>query len=253
LCAALSAVWVAVPSRSSDAAPECMQVALKLLETAIDYQVQEGVLVIQTILRKYPGHFDHALPAVASAKEWCIEPEAKGALVWIMGSYPLQVPQAFEVLASFIDSFKDEVVQVQQQILDAVVKAFLCSPASLKSDVQRLLEIATKCDHADVRDHAFVYWRLLSASPEAAKDIVLATKPAVRFGSEKLSSEVLNELLRNMSTVASVFHQPPANFAGSPLDFKEKFVTDDPLSLERPVQTEASQAPEDNGDLLIVL
>jgi vesicle coat complex subunit len=59
---------------------------------------------------------------------------------------------------------------VQLQTLSAVVKLFLKKPDSSQAIVQRVLNTATKdCDSPDVRDRAYIYWRLLSTDPGAAK------------------------------------------------------------------------------------
>lgn len=61
-------------------------------------------------------------------------------------------------------------LQVQLQTLTAVVKLFLKKPDSSQGIVQRVLNTATKdCDSPDVRDRAYIYWRLLSTDPGAAK------------------------------------------------------------------------------------
>ena len=60
--------------------------------------------------------------------------------------------------------------QVQLQTLTAVVKLFLTKPDSSQALVQRVLQSATKgCDNPDIRDRAYIYWRLLSTDPEATK------------------------------------------------------------------------------------
>jgi hypothetical protein len=51
-----------------------------------------------------------------------------------------------------------------------VVKLFLRKPETSQGLVQKVLETATKdCDSPDVRDRAYIYWRLLSTDPGAAK------------------------------------------------------------------------------------
>jgi len=60
--------------------------------------------------------------------------------------------------------------QVQLQTLTAIVKLFLKKPDESQAVVQRVLQAATKdCDSPDVRDRAYIYWRLLSSDPAAAK------------------------------------------------------------------------------------
>jgi len=81
-------------------------------------------------------------------------------------SYPVrfcQLPAVFRIIT--IHSF-----QVQLQTLTAVVKLFLRKPETSQGLVQKVLNTATKdCDSPDVRDRAYIYWRLLSTDPGAAK------------------------------------------------------------------------------------
>lgn len=63
-----------------------------------------------------------------------------------------------------------------------------------------------------MRDRAYIYWRLLSTDPEAAKDVVLAEKPVISDDSNQLDSSLLDELLANISTLSSVYHKPPEAF-----------------------------------------
>lgn len=63
-----------------------------------------------------------------------------------------------------------------------------------------------------MRDRAYIYWRLLSTDPEAAKDVVLAEKPVISDDSNQLDSSLLDDLLANISTLSSVYHKPPEAF-----------------------------------------
>lgn len=64
---------------------------------------------------------------------------------------------------------------MQFQILVAIVKLFLKKPDGAAQDVvQRVLELATKeADNPDLRDRAFIYWRLLSSSDSSAGKVRL--------------------------------------------------------------------------------
>ena len=60
--------------------------------------------------------------------------------------------------------------QEQFQTPTAIVKFFLFKPDSSQGLAQRVLNTTTKdCDSPDVRDRAYIYWRLISADPGAAK------------------------------------------------------------------------------------
>ena len=61
-------------------------------------------------------------------------------------------------------------VKTQLQILTAVVKLFLKKPDNNQSLVQKVLQAATaENDNPDIRDRAYVYWRLLSGDLQVAK------------------------------------------------------------------------------------
>ena len=69
---------------------------------------------------------------------------------------------------------------MQLQTLTAVVKLFLYKPDTSQAIVQRVLNTATKdCDSPDVRDRAYIYWRLLSSDPGAAKVRCPRAEPAL--------------------------------------------------------------------------
>ena len=74
-----------------------------------------------------------------------------------------------ELLEFFLETFKTDPVQVQLQLLTAAVKLFLKKPQGQEL-VQRLLKTTTEFgESADLRDKAYVYWRLLSSDPKAAQ------------------------------------------------------------------------------------
>ncbi|KAM3283025.1 hypothetical protein P3S67_026670 [Capsicum chacoense] len=50
-----------------------------------------------------------------------------------------------------------------------------------------------KTDNPDLRDHAYIYWRLLSTDPEAAKDVVLAEKPRISDDSNQTTQKTEDE------------------------------------------------------------
>ena len=55
----------------------------------------------------------------------------------------------------------------------------------------------------------YVYWRLLSTDPEAAKDVVLAEKPVIADSASSLDPALLDQLLSEISSLASVRAAPP--------------------------------------------
>lgn len=167
------------------AAERCVNVLLELINTKVNYVVQEAIVVIkvgfpyeknrqgmlileQDIFRKYPG-YEGIIPTLCKSLDELDEPNARGSLIWIIGEYAEKINNADELLETFMEGFKDECTQVQLQLLTASVKLFLKKPQS-QALVQKVLQCATgECDNPDIRDRAYVYWRLLSKDPETAK------------------------------------------------------------------------------------
>ena len=99
--------------------------------------------------------------------------------------------------------------------MTATVKLFLKKGTGAQELVQRLLKTATsECDNPDIRDRAYVYWRLLSASGQVAKSVVLSEKPPINPNQQILSPRLLDELVAELGSLASVYHKPADSFVG---------------------------------------
>ncbi|KAK9360420.1 adaptin N terminal region-domain-containing protein, partial [Lipomyces starkeyi] len=195
-------------------AQRCVNVLLDLINTKVNYVVQEAVIVMRDVLRRYPG-YEGVIPTLCQGIDELDEPEARGAMIWIVGEYADKIDNADEILSTFIEGFLDETTQVQLQMLTATVKLFLLKPQNAQPLVQKVLQtITNECDNADLRDRAYIYWRLLSTNSKTTKDIIMSKKPPVKDVIQHLPPPVLEELLRELSTLASVYHKPAETFIG---------------------------------------
>ncbi|CAO3702658.1 unnamed protein product [Rhizopus stolonifer] len=196
-----------------EAAERCINVLLDLINTGVSYVVQEAIVVIKDIFRKYPQKYEGIIPTLCENLDALDEPEAKGSLIWIIGEYAERIDNADDLINIFLENFKEENAQVQLQLLTATVKLFLKKPTENQDLVQRVLQTATtECDNADIRDRAYVYWRLLSTDPQAAKAVVLSDKPPIAGENSSLSPALLESLLYDIGTLASVYHKPAETF-----------------------------------------
>ncbi|CAG7862551.1 unnamed protein product [Brassica rapa] len=196
------------------AAERCISVLLELIKIKVNYVVQEAIIVIKDIFRRYPNTYESIIATLCESLDTLDEPEAKASMIWIIGEYAERIDNADELLESFLESFPEEPAQVQLQLLTATVKLFLKKPTEGPQQmIQVVLNNATvETDNPDLRDRAYIYWRLLSTDPEAAKDVVLAEKPVITDDSNQLEPSLLDELLTNISTLSSVYHKPPEAF-----------------------------------------
>ena len=196
-------------------AERCITTLLDLIKTRVTYVVQEAIVIIKDIFRKYPNQYESVIPALCENLEVLDEPTARGALIWIIGEYGERIQNAGELLAQFVDNFSEENVQVQLQLLTATVKLFLKAPAVAKDLVQQVLQLATtRNDNPDLRDRGFIYWRLLSSDPAAARTVVLAEKlPIDADADDHVRDSLLDDLVAHVGTLASVYFKPSTAFA----------------------------------------
>lgn len=214
---------------------KCVNTLLDLINTKVNYVVQEAIVVIKDIFRKYPG-YEGIIPTLCKCIDELDEPNARGSLIWIVGEYAEKISNAGDILTGFVDGFMEEFTQVssrssrffplnlankglqtQLQILTAVVKFFLKKPDQPQAQqlVQKIFQAATaENDNPDVRDRAYVYWRLLSSNPQVAQNVVLSDKPPITSTIQSLPPALLDRLLTELSTLSSVYHKPPEAFIG---------------------------------------
>ncbi|KAL9114646.1 MAG: hypothetical protein Q9227_001324 [Pyrenula ochraceoflavens] len=198
------------------ASERCVNALLDLINTKVNYVVQEVIVVIKDIFRKYPG-YEGIIPTLCKCIDELDEPNARGSLIWIVGEYAEKISNAGDILGGFVDGFNEEFTQTQLQILTAVVKLFLKRPQAAQGLVQKVLQAATaENDNPDIRDRAYVYWRLLSNTSDqnAPKNIILSEKPPITTTIQSLPTPLLDKLVNELSTLASVYHKPPEQFVG---------------------------------------
>ena len=133
-------------------AERCVSTLLDLIQTKVNYVVQEAVVVIKDIFRKYPNKYESIIATLCENLDTLDEPEARASMIWIIGEYAERIDNADELLESFLDNFNDENSQVQLQLLTAIVKLFLKRPTDTQELVQQVLSLATQeSENPDLR------------------------------------------------------------------------------------------------------
>jgi len=195
-------------------AERCVNVLLELIETRVNYVVQEAMVVIRDIFRKYPNRYETVIATLCENLDSLDEPEAKAAFIWILGEYCDRMENSEDILESFLDTFPEEPAVVQLRLLTATVKVFLKSPTTATQEiVTRVLKASTETtDNPDLRDRGYIYWRLLSTDPNTTKKVVTGPKPLIGDNLNKLPTSVLMKLVNNLGTLASIYHQVPEAF-----------------------------------------
>lgn len=166
-------------------------------------------MVIRNIFRKYPNQYEGIIGSVIQNIDELDEPEAKAAVIWIIGQYADRIENSDGLLQDYLATFHDETIEVQLALLTATVKLFIQRPTKGQELVPQVLKWCTEeTDDPDLRDRGYMYWRLLSSNPTAAKTIVMGQKPPISAESEKLDSRTLEELSLNIGTLSTVYLKP---------------------------------------------
>ncbi|OCH95537.1 Adaptor protein complex beta subunit [Obba rivulosa] len=197
------------------AADSCIQALLSLIETKVSYVVQEAVIVIKDVFRRYPGKYEGIIPTLCEHLDLLDEPESKAAMVWIVGQFANRIDNADELMDDLTYSFLDEPTEVQLALLTAAVKLFIYKAQSdtSKALVHKVLKLATEeVDNPDLRDRGFMYWRLLAINPGIAGEIVLAEKPAITTDADRMDRGALDQLLLHTGSLGSIYHKNPETF-----------------------------------------
>ncbi|KAL2761097.1 hypothetical protein ACRALDRAFT_1037963 [Sodiomyces alcalophilus JCM 7366] len=191
------------------AAQHCIDLLLELVASKVTYIVQEATVVIRNIFRKYPNQYESIIGTLCEHLDSLDEPEAKAAMVWVIGQYADRIENSDVLLEDFLYSFAEEPVEVQLALLTATVKLFIQRPTKGQELVPRVLKWATEeTDNPDLRDRAYMYWRLLSTDMNAARQIVMSEKPPITAESERLDPVTLEEMCLNVGTLATVYLKP---------------------------------------------
>lgn len=191
------------------AARLCIDTLLELVSTKVSYIVQEATVVICNIFRKYPNKYESIISTLCENLDSIDEPEAKAAMIWVIGHYSDRIENCDALLEEFLFSFADEPIEVQLALLTATVKLFIKRPTKGQNLVPKVLKWATEeTDNPDLRDRGYMYWRLLSADLATARKIVMGDKPPITAETEKLDPATLEEMCLNVGTLATVYLKP---------------------------------------------
>jgi len=230
-------------------------VLLELIETKVNYVVQEASVVVKDIFRKYPSRYEQVLSALCDSLEVLDEPEAKASMIWILGEYAERIDNVDELLDSFLANFHDEPAMVQMQLLTGIVKLFLKKPQTTQDMVSKVLKYATEeSNNHDIRDRGYIYWRLLSTNPEATKHVVLGDKPPIRDDSQTIERNLLDKLISDLALMSSVYHKSQEEFvtriasaaprAEGDVQDDEEYDEEDRQARRREVQQELERGPD---------
>jgi AP-1 complex subunit beta-1 len=85
------------------AAQRCVETLVDLVKTQVSFVIQEAIIALRDIFRRYPNTFEGAMAIVNENLKSLNDSEAKAALIWIIGEYADRIDGAEVQLARFLD------------------------------------------------------------------------------------------------------------------------------------------------------
>ena len=143
--------------------------------------------------------------------DYASTPHAKEAAVWILGEYAEEIyTVSMNTFKKWMANFETEERIVQLEILSSAVKVFIKYPDEFETMISDLLTLATeKVDNPDVRDRAFIYWRMLSTDPAKTKNVVFGYRPQAKDSDKLMDRHFLNEMMKTLGYASSLFEKKP--------------------------------------------
>ena len=93
-------------------ADACIRSLLSLIEHKVTYVLQEAIIVIKDIFRRYPGKYEGIIPTLCENLDVLDEPEAKASMIWIIGQFANRIENADELMDELTYNFLQEPVEV---------------------------------------------------------------------------------------------------------------------------------------------
>ena len=208
------------------AAQRCVETLVELVKTQVSFVIQEAIIGLKDIFRRYPNTFEGAMTIINENLRTLDDPEAKAALIWIIGEYSDRIEGAENQLIKFIDNLKEEPYIIQINILDSATKTFLkCQSEESYNILNQVFDFCTKeCENPDVRDRGYMYYRLMTIDPQLASRIIVNEKPKINEDASGFDDNLLAILMDNLGTMSTIYEKPPESFVKKT---KEKYFDED--------------------------
>lgn len=149
------------------AVSRAVQIVQEIVQNGQPIALQEAVVIAKDIFRRFPAKYEKLLAPLCEKLEQYTEPDSKAAIAWIIGEYADKITESEKLLEQLLEGFLQESDSVKLAILTATVKLYLKKPDEGNDMIEKVLQLSTEeADNPDLKDRAYIYWRMLSADPQ---------------------------------------------------------------------------------------
>ena len=190
----------------------CVNSISKIIDNNNEDAVPECIIVSRDLMRKYKSTALNLIKKInLDLINSLSDLNAKSAALYIIGEFCEQISESTEIITYFVNNFSNVEMnlnsKVKCQILNACVKNFLTKPDECEEIVKVCLQKgAEESENPDVRDRAYIYWRLLEIDPDIAKEMICSEKPAFKFTEhDELDVDTIDDMINNMTNVSACY------------------------------------------------
>ena len=189
----------------------CVNCITKIIDNKNEDAIPECLMVSRDLMRKYKGTALNLINKLINIEfiTSLTDPNAKCAALYIIGEFCDQISTSTEIVSFFVNSLANVEInsKIKLQILNAAVKNFLTKPDESEEIVKICLQKgAEESENPDVRDRAYIYWRLLETDPDIAKEMICGEKPSFKFiESDELDVDTIDDMINNMTNVSACY------------------------------------------------
>lgn len=164
----------------------------------IDHLINEAAVACENLYRRYQNTsvLIETYSFIANSHARINKTESVCAVLNILPEMNGFVREAYEIIYSYVENFLELGVETQLALLSSVIKLFTIDVSKYQNLVQVVLETIDKnIDLPDLRDRAFIYWRLLDLNPAVAKSVVMGPRAKISYQDANAANKPLFDSL----------------------------------------------------------
>lgn len=185
------------------------------LSLKINYVIDETMMVLKDVLRKYPQLFsEFGQFFTKDYLDAMTERNGKAAFVWILGQFGEQVPEAPYILEKVIeDEADDSGSDLMSFLVVAVTRLFFKRAPEMKPILQKFYSTILKSSlDQDLKQRVVLYYRLLSQNIQMAEQVINKEEEGLEKFHEDQHSEKRERLFMEFNTLSVVYGRPSETF-----------------------------------------
>lgn len=164
----------------------------------------EVTIVLRDVLRAYPKNLaSNVVPTLVQIQDKLVDSEAIASFVWVLGEF--EVVNYESKLSEYVEGFNELDAQIQSALIYSLVKINV-KTGELKELLAKIFNNVDAIENIEIRDQIYLYWRILSLDDSTElKKLILLKLNKINSTISTFQPELLNFLLRELSTLNSVF------------------------------------------------